>query len=87
MIEFEKSLFAACVEAGPARSLCPTDAARRHAQGRGERDHAWRDYVEPMRAAARRLAEAGRLAIYVQGRLAAPHDARGAWRVALARCD
>lgn len=60
-------------------SICPSEAAR--AVG-GE---AWRDLMEPARAAARRLVAAGEVEVTQRGQVVDPSTARGPVRVRRAR--
>jgi hypothetical protein len=70
-----------CAEAGPGRSINPTDAAVAYAAARGEDALAWRGHLSAVRAAAVRLAEAGRLVIFRKGKPADPRDFRGVYRL------
>jgi hypothetical protein len=67
-----------------AATVCPSEAARAVAAGEGRPD-AWRDLMEPARAAARRLVEAGRVEITQGGHVVDPSTARGPIRVRRAR--
>ena len=60
--------------------ICPSEAARRVADG-----DAWRDLMEPARQAARRLAHAGHVEITQGGRIVDPSDFRGPIRIRVAR--
>ncbi|MFB0986068.1 MAG: DUF3253 domain-containing protein [Phycisphaerales bacterium] len=68
------------LDAGTARSTtCPSEIAR-------SIDPAtWRDHLEPVRRAARRLVAAGRLEILQNGRAVDPDTARGSIRLRLIR--
>jgi hypothetical protein len=59
-------------------SICPSEAARQVAGG-GD----WRDQMEPVRMAARRLQRAGRIDITQQGRPVDPDTAKGPIRLRL----
>lgn len=60
-------------------SICPSEAARAvDADG-------WRDLMEPVRAAARRLEAQGRVEITQGGRVVDPCTARGPIRIRLPR--
>jgi hypothetical protein len=62
-----------------AATICPSDAAR---AGGGDD---WRDLVEPVRRAARRLVADGTVEIVQQGRVVDPSTARGPIRIRRAR--
>ncbi|HUQ60902.1 DUF3253 domain-containing protein [Lentzea sp.] len=53
---------------GPARSICPSEAAR--AVG----DDDWRDLMEPTRTVARELAAQGRVVVTSGGKVLSPND-------------
>lgn len=63
-------------------SICPSDAAR---AAYARDDDGWRALMEPTRAAARRLAAAGRVEITQGGRPVDPGTARGPVRIRLRR--
>ncbi|MGA2045378.1 MAG: DUF3253 domain-containing protein [Roseiarcus sp.] len=83
----EATIFALCNEAGPARTICPTDAAQAFAAARGEDSLGWRNHLARVRGAAVRLAESGRIVIYRKGKPVDPHDFRGVYRLGLPRSD
>jgi len=83
----EAAILALCDRAGPGRTIGPTDAAQAYAEARGEGPLAWRAYLPQVRAAAVRLAEAGRIIIYRKGKPADPRDFRGVYRLGLPRSD
>lgn len=56
-------------------TICPSEAAR--AVDPGD----WRDLMEPARAAARRLVDAGRVEILQSGRVVDPSTAKGPIRI------
>jgi Protein of unknown function (DUF3253) len=58
-----------------AATICPSDAAR--AVGGDD----WRDLMEPVRRAARRLVADGTVEIVQQGRVVDPSTARGPIRI------
>lgn len=60
-------------------SVCPSEVAR------AVDAEAWRDLMEPARAAARRLVSAGEVEITQSGRVVDPSHARGAIRIRRAR--
>jgi hypothetical protein len=77
----ESVILSLCAEARAGRTIPPTDAASAYAAARGEDALAWRTHLTDVRAAAVRLAEAGRLVIYRKGKPADPHDFRGVYRL------
>jgi hypothetical protein len=83
----EGAILALCADAGPGRTIGPTDAAQAYAAARGEGPLAWPAYLSQVRAAAIRLAEAGRIVIYRKGKPADPHDFRGVYRLGAPRSD
>jgi hypothetical protein len=83
----EDVILALCVEAGPGRSINPTDAAQAYAAARGEDALGWRAHLGGVRAAAVRLAEAGRLVIYRKSKPADPHDFRGVYLLGAPRVE
>jgi hypothetical protein len=83
----EDVILALCAEVGPGRSINPTDAALAYATARGEDALAWRGHLSGVRAAAVRLAEAGRLLILRKGKPADPSDFRGVYRLGAPRVE
>ncbi len=69
-------------EAGPGRTISPTDAAREIVPGTE-----WHLAMPQIRRAAIALAVEGRLVILRKGRPADPHDFKGVYRLALPRQD
>ncbi|MFG2621375.1 DUF3253 domain-containing protein [Streptomyces sp. NPDC048507] len=63
---------------GPSATICPSDAARAAYTGGGD---GWRALMEPVRRAARRLAESGEVDITQGGRRVDPATARGPIRI------
>ena len=61
-------------------SICPSDAARAVGDEEG-----WRNLMEPARAAARRLVDAGRVQVTQRGRVVDPATATGPIRIRLPR--
>jgi len=59
----------------PGATLCPSEVAR------SLRDEGWRELMEPVRRAGRRLAARGELVFTQQGRLVDPATARGPVRL------
>ncbi|MER6263493.1 DUF3253 domain-containing protein [Streptomyces sp900105245] len=62
----------------PGASVCPSDVAR--AVHRGE-DEGWRELMEPVRRAAARLADDGRVEVTQHGSPVDPAEARGPVRI------
>jgi Protein of unknown function (DUF3253) len=77
----ESVILTLCAEARPGRTIDPTEAARAFAAARGEDEMGWRAHLQGVRAAAVRLAEAGRLVIYRKGKPVDPSDFRGVYRL------
>ncbi|MGB5951470.1 MAG: DUF2256 and DUF3253 domain-containing protein [Ornithinimicrobium sp.] len=71
----------------PAATICPSEAARavatEAASGSGEAtsDEAWRELMEPVGRAARRLVAAGEVEIAQKGQVVDPSTARGPIRI------
>jgi hypothetical protein len=80
-------ILALCSQQGPAKTICPTEAARAWASLEGGDDLAWQSYVANVRAAAVRLAKAGRVVIYRKGKPVDPDAFRGVYRLGLTRDD
>ncbi|CAG7609937.1 DUF3253 domain-containing protein [Rhodococcus opacus] len=62
-------------------SICPSDVARAVAPDD------WRPLMEPVREAARRLADAGEVEVTQKGAVVDPGSARGPIRIRRARAD
>lgn len=75
--ELETAILALLAERARGATICPSEAARAVAP------EAWRDLMEPARAAARRLVAAGRVEITQGGRVVDPSTAKGPIRVRL----
>jgi hypothetical protein len=71
-------------EHGPGRTMSPTEAAR--ALG-GDDPAAWGRLMLPVRRAAVRLAEDGRVVITRKGKPVDPADFKGVYRLGLPRHD
>jgi hypothetical protein len=78
--EIEATILRLLGEAGPGRSVGPTDAARALTEGPG-----WNVLMPAVRRAAIKLALAGEIAILRKGRPADPNDFKGIYRLALPR--
>ena len=77
--QLEGALLALARQRGPAKTLCPSEAARR------VRPDDWRPLMERTRNAARRLIAAGHLDMLQRGATVDASTARGAVRLRLAR--
>jgi hypothetical protein len=72
-------------------TICPSDAARAAAgaghgvEGGDAGSEAWRELMEPVRRAARRLVAQGSVQVTQQGQVVDPSTARGAIRIRLRR--
>jgi hypothetical protein len=72
-------------------TICPSDAARAAAgaghcvEGGDAGPEAWRELMEPVRRAARRLVAQGSVQVTQQGQVVDPSTARGAIRIRLRR--
>ncbi|MEU9007693.1 DUF3253 domain-containing protein [Streptomyces sp. NPDC059982] len=74
----ERAILELLERRGPSATICPSDAARAAHTGQ---DDGWRALMEPVRRAARRLAEAGEVDITQGGRPVDPATARGPIRI------
>jgi hypothetical protein len=66
---------------GPGKTICPSEVARAAARSPNRSD--WQPLMEPTRAAALRLAAAGRIVITQRGREIDGATAKGAIRLRL----
>lgn len=69
---------------GPGKTISPEDVAR--ALG-GDHPEGWSPLMIPVRKAAVKLAQAGRLVIYRKGKPVAPDDFKGVYRLGLPKPD
>ena len=76
-----------CAEIGPAKTICPTDAAKTYSAARGEDALGWRSHLQEVRRAAVKLAGEGRLVIYRKGKPVDPENFRGVYRLGAPRDD
>ena len=83
----DETILALCLDAGPSKTICPTDAAKAHAAARGEDALAWRSHLTEVRRRAVALAHAGQIVIYRKGKPADPDNFRGVIRLGLPRHD
>jgi len=82
--DIEACLLALAAERGPAKSFCPSDAARQLA---GSHPDHWGPLMQPIRRIAVRLATEGRLVILRKGKPADPHDFKGVYRLSQPRSE
>lgn len=82
--EIERSILKLATARGPAKTICPSEAARDLA---GDRPEAWSPLMPAVRVAAIRLMKAGRVVIRRKGRPVDPDDFRGIYRIGLAPDD
>jgi hypothetical protein len=73
---YDATILAIAAERGEAKSFCPSEVARALAED-------WRPLLTHVRAAARRLAEAGRIDILRHGKPIEPAAIRGVIRLRL----
>jgi hypothetical protein len=93
--ELEDAILSLLDERGPAKTICPSEAARLVAEAhprtadatahsqRKLPQRAWQSLMEPARAAARRLVAEGRIVITQHGEPVDPASARGPIRLKL----
>ena len=79
--ELEAAIRALLDERSRHASICPSEAARRVAGDRGLTGEAWRELMEPARAAGRRLVVAGEVEITQRNLVVDPSTARGPIRI------
>lgn len=79
----EQMIIDALAARAAGATICPSEIARAAADSPDEA--VWRELMEPVRRAARRLVAAGRLEITQGGRVIDPSTARGAIRLRLVR--
>lgn len=70
---------------GPAKSICPSEAAR--AVAGSDQPEAWRRLMPATRRAAAALAKAGRIEIARKGRVVDPDAVKGVVRLRLPRSE
>lgn len=76
--KLEASILDLLANRAPGASICPSEVARREFTG-----DAWREGMEPVRRAARRLAAEGRVEITQADRVVDPGSIRGPIRIRL----
>lgn len=77
----EEAILALLAERGRDKTICPSEAAK-VVGGKDERRD-WEGLMEPARAAARRLVDAGKIVITQSGRVVEPSTAKGPIRLKL----
>ena len=82
--QIETTLLSLARERGPAKSFCPSEAARQIA---GDHPDHWGPLMQPIRRAAVSLAQTGRLLILRKGQPVDPNDFKGVYRLSLPRND
>lgn len=80
--DIEATILRLLDEAGPGKSISPTDAARALVEG-----NEWNTVMPAVRRAAVKLAQAGRLVIIRKGKPADPTGFKGVYRLAPPRQD
>jgi hypothetical protein len=80
--DVESAILRLVTEAGPNRSISPTDAARALTDGDD-----WHVLMPAVRRAAIKLALAGLLVIYRKGKPVDPNDFKGVYRLGAPRSD
>ena len=78
--EIERTVFALLAERGEGRTICPSEAARALGPAEGE---GWHALMDPVRAVAFDLADAGRLEVTQRGDVVDGRAARGPIRLRL----
>lgn len=77
--DYEAAILTLLEERGPGKSICPSEAARLvHPEEKG-----WREAMDDVRNAARRLARAGQICITRKGQPIDPDEMRGVVRLAV----
>ena len=81
--ELEARILELLDERGAGKTICPSDAARAvYGEGEGgSPDDVWRDLMEPVRRAARRLVAQGKVVVTQGGEVVDPETARGPIRL------
>jgi hypothetical protein len=77
----EKTILELLSERGPNKTICPSEAAKIVGGDEARRD--WEGLMEPARAAARRLAAAGKIVITQHNAVVDPSTAKGPIRLRL----
>lgn len=80
----EAQLLALAAACDPTKTFCPSEAARAIA---GPQPDAWGRLMLPVRRAAVKLAQDGRLVVYRKGKTVDPSDFKGVYRLGPPRRD
>lgn len=80
MSDAEQTILRLLAERDPAKTICPSEAARALA---GDAD--FRPYMEPVREAAAKLADAGRIEVTQSGEPVTIGEVKGPIRLGLAK--
>lgn len=75
----ETTILALCLERGPGKTICPSEAARAIKTD----ESAWRALMPEIRAVAQRLAREGKISIYRKGEPIPDHSIAGLIRLGL----
>lgn len=78
--DIAKTIVSMVTERGADKTVCPSEIARFIA-GSDEKD--WRRLMTPIRKAAVKLADAGRIELRRKGETVDPHDFKGIYRIGL----
>ncbi len=78
----EDTILALVRERGEGKTICPSEAARNLG---GPHPDGWGPLMVPLRRAAVRLAEQGKIAIYRKGKPVDPNGFKGVYRLGLPR--
>lgn len=80
--DIAKTIVSMVTERGVDKTVCPSEIARFIA---GSDEKAWRLLMMPIRKAAVKLADAGRIELRRKGQTVDPHDFKGIYRISLPR--
>jgi hypothetical protein len=80
----EDAILRLVAERGEGKTICPSEAAR--ALG-GPHPDGWGPLMQPVRKAAIRLKQQGRLSILRKGKVVEDDDFKGVYRLSLPRAD
>lgn len=78
----EEAILSLLGEREAGKSICPSEAARRLAEGADDPE-AWRAKMHGVRKAGRALADAGRIEVLKKGKPVDPHTVKGVIRYRL----
>lgn len=77
--ELEAAILELLAERGEGKTICPSEAAKRVGGTAERRD--WEGLMQPVREAARRLVNAGKIVVMQNGRVVEAERAKGAIRL------